>query len=179
MYLHLFIAWSFHHIFYPIIIDSIILWYVSAHWSFFCASHLAQNVFIHFAKSKHMLLKSKKILLKFCWQFLTKQSSGLDFILDYGIAVCMSSCQLFRSVFCFMWCTRVPYNMPGRPPKESALEVWVTQCTNKWWQSKYKLSKASRKSGICWFNREAGMLISRYNRIIQVIKYVFLIIKYH
>ena len=57
---------------------------------------------VHFAKSKHMLLKSKKILLKFCWQFLTKRSSGLDFILDYGIVVCMSSCQQFRSVFCFM-----------------------------------------------------------------------------
>jgi len=77
-----------------------------------------------------MLLKSKKVLLKFCWQFLAKQSSGLDFVLGYGIAVCMSSCQEFMSVFCF-----VMY-------KASLLYAWqatkrkcirgVTQCINKW-----------------------------------------------
>ena len=48
--------------------------HMKIHWSFTGISYLAQEVTVIFAKSNHMSLKSKKLLLKVCWQGLAKWS---------------------------------------------------------------------------------------------------------
>jgi len=63
-----------HHIFCPSVNNSTNGQHMKIHWSSIGISYLAQEVTVTFVKSNHMSLKSKKLLLKFCWQGLAKWS---------------------------------------------------------------------------------------------------------
>jgi hypothetical protein len=74
-----------HHRFCPDVISSIICWNIKLHWSFIGPSYLSQHVLVLWSAvtcpwraaglslCNHTSLKSSKLFLKVCQQFLTKK----------------------------------------------------------------------------------------------------------
>ena len=91
-YTHIFVTWCFnHHRFCVSIIYFITGWYIKIHWRFIGISCLAQDVIVLFSKSSHTLLKSNKLLLKVCRQFLPKPNPSrktTHFFGSYAHTIC-------------------------------------------------------------------------------------------